>query len=96
MLASETLAEGLFNRAKSDGLLTNNIAAKTINGRGNTCHVQNSESTFGVKAQTVTFWEVSKLLMGLGSGDNDIGCPRALVHHRRKDPTQQHASKVNR
>ncbi|KAK1944287.1 Aromatic peroxygenase [Phytophthora citrophthora] len=69
MLANETLAEDLFNRAGSDGLLTNKIVAKTRKDRGKTCNAENPDCTYGVKAQTLAFLEASVLLMALGSGD---------------------------
>ncbi|KAG6953350.1 hypothetical protein JG688_00012866 [Phytophthora aleatoria] len=69
MLANETLAEDLFKRAGSDGLLTNKIVAKTRKDRGKTCNAENPECTYGVKAQSLAFLEASVLLMALGSGD---------------------------
>ncbi|KAF1775390.1 NADP-dependent oxidoreductase domain [Phytophthora cactorum] len=44
MLANETLAEDLFKRAGSDGLLTNKIVAKTRKDRGKTCNAENPKS----------------------------------------------------
>ncbi|ETI32536.1 hypothetical protein F441_20558 [Phytophthora nicotianae CJ01A1] len=70
MLANKTLAEDFFNRAGSDGLLTNKIVAKTRKDRGKTCNAENPECTYGVKAQTLAFLEASVLLMALGSGNS--------------------------
>uniref|UniRef100_H3GUM0 Heme haloperoxidase family profile domain-containing protein n=2 Tax=Phytophthora ramorum TaxID=164328 RepID=H3GUM0_PHYRM len=69
MKANETLAEDLFSRAGSDGLLTNKIVAATRKDRGKTCNAENPECQYGVKAQTLAFLEASVLLMALGTGD---------------------------
>ncbi|GMF89382.1 unnamed protein product [Phytophthora fragariaefolia] len=69
MIVNVTLAEEFFSRAGSDGLLTNNIVAKTRKDRGNMCNSQNPECSYGLKAQSLAFLEASVLLMALGSGD---------------------------
>ncbi|KAJ8564071.1 hypothetical protein ON010_g7275 [Phytophthora cinnamomi] len=69
MTVNVTLAEEFFSRAGSDGLLTNNIVAKTRKDRGNTCNAENPECSYGVKAQSLAFLEASVLLMALGTGD---------------------------
>ncbi|OWZ05598.1 Chloroperoxidase [Phytophthora megakarya] len=69
MTVNETLAEDLFNRAGSDGLLTNKIVARTRKDRGNMCNAENPECSYGVKAQSLAFLEASVLLMALGTGD---------------------------
>lgn len=68
--ASATLAQDLFDRAGSDGLITDKIVAATRKDRGNTCKADNPECTYGVKAQTLAFLEASVLVMALGTGDS--------------------------
>jgi len=70
MNVSTALAEDLFSRAGSDGLLTDSIVAQVRQDRGNTCNADNPECAYGVKAQTLAFLEASVLIMALGSGDS--------------------------
>lgn len=70
MNVSSELAEDLFSRAGSDGLLTDAIVAQVRQDRGNACNADNPECSYGVKAQTLAFLEASVLVMALGTGDS--------------------------
>lgn len=68
MVANASLAEDMFARANSDGLLDVNAIANTRADRAATCQTSNPDCTFGLQESKTAYLEASVLLLVLGDG----------------------------
>ncbi|KAE9006377.1 hypothetical protein PR002_g16497 [Phytophthora rubi] len=69
MEVNNTLADDVFARADSNGMITTTAVAKVRKDRATLCETSNPECTFGDAEKKKAFTQASLLLLAFGEGD---------------------------